>query len=172
MESITQWLNTPLVVTVVIAVIGLLIGIGMWIGSVNSDRKSFKEFMTGIRDNIKIIQSDIKSILIQLPSSSIMAGSPLKLTKLGEEISKKLEAKKWASRTSNTLQKSVLGKQPYEIQDICFDYVRDKLEPSVEQESKIKACAYESGIDKQQVLDVLAIELRDKLLELSNAPDA
>lgn len=51
-----EWLPAATAFTLVTA----LVGIGIWIGGVNSDRENFKEFMREVRD-------DIKTILSRLP---------------------------------------------------------------------------------------------------------
>ena len=91
-------------------------------------------------------------------------GSPLHLTDKGTRISEKLDAKAWADRISESLKDRVQDKQPYDVQDICFDDVRNELTLDEEQDVPIKTCAFEHGIAAGQVLDVLAVELRDKLL--------
>ena len=68
MDAVTQWLYPLLVVTVVI---GLLIGIRVWIESVNLK-----------------LRGDIKDIFHVL-SKAVMAGqSPFELTDLGDNISR------------------------------------------------------------------------------------
>ena len=62
------------------------------------------------------------------------------------------------------------GKQAYDIQELSFEFIRNKYRPSPEIDARIKQCAYENGLDRAEVLDVLAIELRDKLLDLTQ-PD-
>ena len=66
------------------------------------------------------------------------------------------------------LQAQIEGKTPYEIQEKCFDYVRHEYRPPDEVETRIKTCAYDHGIKRGQVLDVLAVELRDKLLAMKS----
>lgn len=56
-------------------------------------------------------------------------------------------------------------KQPYEIHDNCFDYVQNKLQPSPEMEVAIHSCAFENGVKYEDVLEVMAIVLRDRLLQ-------
>ena len=88
MDIFIQWLNTPLILTVFLIVLGVFTSIGIWIGKVNSDRASFKDFM-------KEIRKDIKTILGRLPPGPVTGSSPLQLTDLGESISQTLEARNW-----------------------------------------------------------------------------
>ena len=55
---------------------GLVFGLGQWKGKVDSDRASFKEFMTGIKDDLAQIRSDINRIVERLPSGPLARGKP------------------------------------------------------------------------------------------------
>ena len=166
-----NWINTPAIILVILAVGGLIFKSGQWIQRVNSDRKSFQAFMDEIRSDIKEIRDDIKRIFGRLPSTSITGSSPLKLTDIGEAISRKLDAKSWAKETAPELIPALRQKRPYEIQDACFKYVKETFAPDDEQLVELQACAYEKGIKLEAVLDVLAVELRDRLLALLHEPD-
>ena len=72
--------------TVVIAAISFAYKYGKWQGEVDNDRNNFKEF-------IKEVRSDVKEILSRLPAKPISSSSPIRLTELGERISKKIDAK-------------------------------------------------------------------------------
>ena len=56
-------------------------------------------------------------------------------------------------------------RDPCTIQEACFKYVADEFQPDADMEAKIRLCAFENGIDRDQVVRVLAVELRDQLLE-------
>ena len=152
-------------VGLLVALVGAVFTLGQWKGKVDSDRASFKDFM-------KEVRNDIKEILRRLPSHVLGGGSPLQLTEYGRSISERLDAVALAQEIAPRLQVQIEGKAPYEIQERCFDYVRHEYEPPDEVESLIKTCAYDHGIDRGQVLDVLAVELRDKLLALAVRRDA
>ena len=140
-------------------VVGGAFAFGTWKGKVDSDRASFKEFMNEVRD-------DIKEMLGRLPSPTVTDASPLQLTDCGKSISERLGAADLAQGLAPLLQAQIEGKTPYEIQERCFDYVRHEYEPPEDVETRVKTCAYDHGIKRGQVLDVLAVELRDKLLTM------
>ena len=71
------WL-IPSVIAGLAAIGGGLFKAGGWFSNVNSDRKSFKEFMDEIR-------GDIKEILLRLPPLTVASSSPLRLTDFGEK---------------------------------------------------------------------------------------
>ena len=58
------------------------------------------------------------------------------------------------------------GKPPYDIQELCFNFVRDEYKPVEDIEKKIKQCAYDNGISRAEIMDVLAVGLRDEILRL------
>ena len=158
-----EWLANPVAWVAALSALSLVVGgafaFGTWKGKVDSDRASFKEFMNEVRD-------DIKEILGRLPSPTVTDASPLQLTDCGKSISERLGAADLAQGLAPLLQAQVEGKTPYEIQETCFDYVRHEYEPPEDVETRVKTCAYDHGIKRGQVLDVLAVELRDKLLAM------
>ena len=153
-----SWWVIPSIIVSALAVGALIFRVGKRVGSVEPDRKDFREFIKEVRD-------DIKEILGRLPPSSVARGSPLPLTDLGRRISETLSAREWAEETASAIADRAQDKQPYEIQEFCFDYIKKEFSPAAELEARIGMCAYENGIDRDEVLNVLAIELRDVLME-------
>ena len=147
------------IAVLLLAVGGIIFKFGKWTGEVNSDRDRFNKFIKEVRD-------DIKTILSRIPPSVVVGSSPLRLTELGEKISKEIHAKEWAKEIANDLIESVKDKQPYEIQETCIQYIDDDFDPDDDLNIKLNASAYENGVPKEQLMKVLAIELRDRLLEL------
>ena len=54
--------------------------------------------------------------------------------------------------------------QPYEIQELCFKHVQEEYGPPEDVEALVRQCVFDNGISRKEVLDVIAIELRDRLL--------
>ena len=150
------------IVSAVLAILSLVFVIGKWVGGINEHRNTIN---TTLSDFMSEMLEDIKSILRRLPRTTIASSSPLSLTDFGQDISQALDAKAWARRTADEVRDELAGKQDYEVQDFCFDYVRNQYRPEEDQKNRIGTIAYENGIDRQEVLNVLAIELRDALLE-------
>ena len=148
--------DNPYVIGAIVSIVVLIFGIGVWVGAVNTDRRSFKEFMTEVRD-------DLKKMLSRLPPRVYAGDSPIELTELGRNISTRLNGKEWAEEHAAILREEIKGKEPYEVQGICFGYAKE-YEPSQDMERMIQTIAYENGIKREAVLDVLALELRDKLI--------
>ena len=75
---IPDWL--PIATAITLA--GSLVSIGIWIGSVNTKQKSFKEALEEIKEGIREINKNILKIFSRLSSDIIDDQSPLRLTKL------------------------------------------------------------------------------------------
>lgn len=132
-EGVTDmpdWLNTPVIVIAVLAVCTVLVKIGMWVGGVNSDRRTFDSFIDEVKTDIKEIKNNITRIIIQLAQRpAFVAGSPLQLTDFGEEISSDIEAKKWAEKLAPYVKKEIEAEDSpvdtdYDVQEYCVYYTQ------------------------------------------------
>lgn len=163
----SEWMESPYVMAAGAAlVVGLLAGVfraGRWYGAVNSDREAFKDFMKGVRDDLGAIRASIERILHRLPAGTVAHTSPLALTELGREVSEELDARGWAERTAPEFAERTRGEDPYTVQETCFEAAAGPFDADLE--AKIRSCAYERGLEREQVVKVLAIELRDRLPE-------
>ncbi len=102
-----------------------------------------------------------------------MAGrGRLGLTDLGKEVSEKIAGTEWARRLTADLKEQAAGKAAHEIQAICMEYART-LEFSSDEKTLVLEVAFEHGLAESDVREVVAIELRDRLLKLAEpeAPD-
>ena len=160
-----EWLiKNAVVIVAIIAIITVAFKVISWIVRVDQGQASLKTSAdsdrSALRDFMKEIRKDIKKIFERLPSPTLSENSPLRLNSLGQSISEKLGGLTWAEQAAKQLVGTVQGKSPYEIQSQCFDFVeQSELEQSMRK--AVLDCAYENGISEDQVLDVLAIELRD-----------
>lgn len=131
-----------------------------WKTKVNKDRKRFRKFMTEVRADIKT--------LLRLVNPAVARQSPIRLTELGKKVSYEAGGQAWADETARTLYNNLMGKRAPEIQRFCFDYVEDGKNFPAGMEFLIADVAYENGIGPDQVL---AIELRDALIQLVKPPE-
>ena len=136
-----------------------------------SDRSEEKgEWKGSVNSRLDALEKGLKDILdLFLKRGSPIAGStsPLTLTELGTEIAEEVSAREWAQNLAGTLITEiieVIGKHSYEIEEFCFQYTRGEPLLSEEMNQKVKKIAYEKGVTKRDVLDVLALELRDELI--------
>ncbi len=95
----------------------------------------------------------------------VFSKNPLQLTEHGKTVSEEITARAWVERVAGALNEEVEGKDAYEIQDFCFKYVENTDQYNDEERQAIRDTAYKRGIKAEDVLQVLAIELRDKLLK-------
>ena len=160
-----EWLRHPATIVIGIgALTSAVVKISLWAGSVNADLQSLK-------DSVGEIRKTVEKILSQLsPRATVTSASPLRLTDLGREILDRLDGKTWAMGMAPGLLDRVRGMDPYRVQEFCRAYVQDGTNegwvPDEEMSAKLGYCAFEHGLKIEQVLDVLAIELRDVLLRL------
>ena len=152
----------PLYFLVAIAIGTLLVTAGIWIGKVNADRKNFKIFMAEV-------SNDIKEILTRLGPNLTTKSSPTRLTEFGKTVAECVDAKGITEQLANKIQEEVKGKTNYQIQNYCEEYIRDEFEPSDETVLRFEECAFENGLKIQQINIVLALELRDRLLEMQGS---
>ena len=140
-----DWSNPLIYIVGGIAGIGAIWKLGEWKGRTDDSVRA-------INDTIREIREDIKKIL----------GSPLRLTEFGEEISRRLDARSWATETAANLLPEVRGKQAFQVDEFCETYVQTRL--SEEWKTEVARCAYELGRDRESILSVLRVVLRDELL--------
>ena len=95
----------------------------------------------------------------------IITDSPLRLLEFGKSVSEDIAASEWAEKLAGTLKETVEGKDAYEIQTFCFEYLKNPDQYSNEERKTIHNAAYKRGIMAEEVRRVLAIELRDRLLK-------
>ena len=147
------------VISTISAIVILIFKSGGWFTSVNTDRANFKDFMREIRE-------DIKNILNALPPPVVSSSSPLQLTKSGWEVSRKIDATAWARKVAPNWIDKVKGKEPFEIQDYCFENVERELDSHEEHSRKVRQLAYENGLERSRIVKVLAVTLRDEILAI------
>ena len=156
--------SSPVIYTAIIAaiaVIGVIVKISLWAGSMNAMKKTFTSFMQEVRTDIKKILG-----LLAIPET-VGSQSPLRLTDTGSKISEEINAKAWANEAAGRLKDELGGSTPYLIQKFCFEYVTTtEFNPPQELMEKMQASAYNHGVSLHGVYNVLAVELRDKLLKM------
>ena len=149
----------PLLVGAAIAALSGFVWLILWIGKMIEHRSTVVTFMEEARADLKRIFGILSE------SSTVGRGSPLRLTELGLKVSEEIEATAWAQRVGANLSARVEGKSPGEIQEFCFSYLLENPPArGGSMDRSVTESAYRHGIDRQLVLDVLVIELRDVLL--------
>ena len=149
-----DWFGAPLIVTAFLAVLITAVKVVRWTATVDLKLEQFTRFAKEVRD-------DIKLIFLRLPPAPVAGASPLQLTDFGEKMADFMKAKPWASAIGPSLLAEVAGKRPFEVDDFSRGYVETRLQDLKE---RAAACAYEFGVDRDDVLKVLRVVLRNELL--------
>ena len=130
---------------------------GKWRGSVDARLESLEKAVGEIADFLK-----------SLFPTPLSIKSPINLNELGKEISDGLGAAKWAKSLALSLTRQenpeLKNLSHYGIQKYCFDIVEERADRT-EIGKKVEEWAYKKGLKKRQVLDVLAVELRDAIFD-------
>lgn len=158
-----DWLR--LIVVVVLSALGVLIWVTRWFTKHDSWAKGMDEFKSDTKTTLAEIRDDIKKILVALPKNVLAGTSPVQLTDLGKTVSKSVGAAAWAEKEASKLVGDVKGKTAYDVQDYCFKHMKE-CELAPDDDRVAKECAFQHGIKLEQVLDVFAVELRDRLLDI------
>lgn len=147
-----------------VAVLAAVVKIARWTKGVDDDANVFKGFSRDIKDDLKEIKQDIKGIRRDMPSLFVQPGSPLALTDLRKEVAQQLEAHQWAARVAPQVRTEIGSGDPYDVQEFCINYVHSDLDADTELNRRINTAAFDHGVRRTKILDVLAIVLRDELL--------
>ncbi len=150
----------PVWILVFLAASGIVWKLNGWYNNVNSDREYFHKTLDKLAEKIDLIYER----LLTLTSKTVGAGSPLALTSLGKEVAEDINAKEISSTVFNRVAIGIEDCSAYDIQNRCFDFIRNRWEVPSNIDLKIKESAFKNGITKQDVLDVIAIVLRDQIL--------
>ena len=132
------WVVVGLVITLVMTIVK----ISRWtqrvdasIGSVNNRIDSLAKTL---QEGLAEVRADIRKILHWQASKTIESESPLRLTETGRKVSDILDIPSVAEKLMPMLRTQTDGKHPYDIQERCFEYVRDEYRPSPEFDARIK----------------------------------
>jgi len=148
----------PLWITIGLAAAGAVWGVAVWVTKVNEARKGWRDVATEIR-------KDIKQIFLRLPPPQTTgSGSPVQLTEFGEKVAAKLEALAWATERAPNLWHKVESLKPFEVDEYCESHVQNNLDTAMKE--RVAQSAYEFGINREQVLNVLRVVLREALFNL------
>lgn len=168
----TNWAIVGLVIAAVSALfVGLstLVTYRIWRNSTRAKDEEDGKWKGRVDTLLEKIEKDLfdlrQIVFARLGIPLVISKSPLRLTEFGKSVSEEIGALSWIERVSNTLKEEVKGMDAYGIQDFCFEYVENTDQYNDEEQRAIRNSAYKRGIKAKDVRRVLAIELRDKLLE-------
>ena len=182
-DWLSNWSSNPTSILAAIAVIALIWRVGRWTQRIENGLQTLGERIdaqgtslgeridTGLktlRDEVRQQESETRRtldiLLLRVAGSAQTAAgnSPLKLTEFGKRIEGSLNPAEWIAATAAELRPKSKGLEPFEIDALCQEYVRNGLDN--EWQRRVARAAYEFGSDERAVGDVLRILLRDALL--------
>ena len=195
-EWLSTWGATPTIVLAVIAATGVFWKVARWTQRMEAGQQSLRELidaqgtalrelidsgLTSLRDEMRDRQAETRQTQAEtrqtLDTLLLRAGgneqtsarnSPRRLTPFGNEVKDHLDPDEWAAGTAQKLRPETVGLEPFEIDALCREHVRTRLDP--EWQRRVARTAYECGSGKRAVEDVLHIVLRDALLAPAGAP--
>ena len=140
-------------IALLITILKIAINVGVW--------------KAGVDGGIKALNTKVDRIIDTLNIDGISKSKSARtLSDLGCKISKEIDAKKLAHSLAPKLAERSKFMGEYDVQELCYEYVRYEYKPDPEIEEKMKSSAYHNnGISVHSVLAVLALELRDVLLK-------
>ena len=192
--SIVAFFEHPISILLVILIFAvyLTIKITSWKKDIEHGQKDLGKDQKGVTQSIEKleqaltsfmieIREDVKKIFRLVPPAPVETDSPLRLSNLGEEIAEEIKIKDWIAEYEKKLHDTAQGKNPYEIQELCFTYARERLPGELKRrgepediEELMKMSAFQHGLKLNQVLQVAGVVLRDevlKLLDIEMPPD-
>ena len=132
-----------------------------------AELEGFRVELRDIRSRIEGIDGRLRAVELRFPGPPVTSDSPLRLTEIGQRMSDYMEGAAWAAGRAPSLVSEVEGFEPFEIDQFCEAYLRERLD---EDDRKIVGrCAYQFGYDQPAVLSVLRVLLRDELLSATGA---
>ena len=96
------------------------------------------------------------------PEPLLAANSPLQLTEIGRTIAGEIGADAWAAELAPILTERAAAEPPYKVDPLCEDYVDRFLEQQMR--DRVAEAAYEHGMERKDVLGILRVVLRNRLL--------
>ena len=110
----------------VLGAAAVLVGIGVWVGGVNEFKKGVTKLLDEMRQDIKDLRQDIQR-LSRSTVGTAEAGSPRRLTELGETVAADIEAKQWALNTATVmLEQGFNQREPFELEGLAREHVRQE----------------------------------------------
>jgi len=136
-----------------------------WASSINTRVGVLESVTQELKTVTEELKTDVKILFSRIAEPATAGASPLRLTEFGEKISHDIDAKVWASTEAPRHIHKVKEFEDFEIHNHCFDYVKQEFKRDREFARSILRTAYKLSTDSDQVMSVLAVELRDCLFE-------
>ena len=126
------------------------------------DQKEVRGDIKRIFQDQKEVRDDIKRIF---QDQTVEAKSPIELTNFGKKIADQIKAYDWSEKFAPGIVDKTIGKEEFEIFEICVDHISEKYNDDIDFQKVVRANAYQHGTNVENVLKVQQVSLRDCLLE-------
>ncbi len=182
-EIISNWhISIPIIIIVGTALWKAIWKASLWFHGVNVHMDTSNGFMVKTDEKLVYLTRRIDALydfLINRSGRAVdISSSPLSLSDYGEQISQAVDAPSLAESYAKRLQAQSADMNPYQIQELCFDFSRDNLLHDLKEHDnanydKLTRCAFKEGIEVEKILRVIGILMRDILLnQAGHAPTA
>ncbi len=159
------WVVAGLTITLAIA----LFKAARWTASTDKRLDSLETIVKEIRGDIKRIFQDQKEVRDDIKrifqDQTVEAKSPIELTNFGKKIADQIKAYDWSEKFAPGIVDKTIGKEEFEIFEICVDHISEKYNDDIDFQKVVRANAYQHGTNVENVLKVQQVSLRDCLLE-------
>lgn len=139
--------------------------IGRWTLKVGTGLKQFEKATSWLK---KIHDLASEHLSKQVRESA----SPIRLTRLGQNIVKGLEPTNWLDLYAQQRLPRIQKMSLYQIQRDAFHFAENELLDRIQSDDPqrlkdIENCAFRHGVNVAQVMEALGVVLRDKIFELT-----
>ena len=140
-----------------------LIGYAIFVTAIITFYNSFE--IRGVKSSIDTLIETLKEVI---PHSTIRATSPISITDIGHRIADTIGAESIVEKHLENISSEAKDKNAYEIQTICFEFAENKLFDLLDKEiqDKIDDAAYKNGFDRKDIMSILGVMMRKKLLPM------
>ena len=174
MELTVKHLVILNLVAILITLCTIIFGSGKWKGKIETIVSEIKKDLETLTKRVdKIYEVFFERGL----GKTLESQSPIKLNQLGREIADELDLDSIADIHTLALKAQAENLNPYEIQQLCFRYAQNDLadelqDKAPEQFKAISLTAFNKGIPREDVLKIIGVLLRDRILKLMGYADA
>lgn len=154
----------------IVSIVAASVTVGIWVGKRSSFEKTTDKAIHRIDASVEKINENIGSMNVNVAILTSRkpvdeSQSPTRLNEFDESISKEVRGKEWAKGIASQYVDQLEKSEPYDVQQFGYRHAQ-QFEPSQEMLAKMKKSAWENGIPIDLIRRVLALELRDALLEI------
>lgn len=148
--------------------------VGEWRQRVNDGIESVevvKNDLEVVKDDVRRLDLSIKTLaaavnlLAQATLGTSAGASPRTLSEYGKKISREAGGEELAMALAPELAPLVKDMIPYDIQEMSFNYIFERVHEDADFRRRVRMAAYENGVSELIVIDIISIELREALLE-------